>query len=85
MVDDNGILVDREWVMYRDNDRVSRGRTMSNFLSTCKRCLDDFPTDELIWGDRGGHYWVCSDCYQADKIQLCGDHLIDIKTCGCKP
>lgn len=36
---------------------------MSNLLSTCKSCLDDFPTDELIWGDKGGQYWVCESCY----------------------
>lgn len=40
---------------------------MSNLLSTCKKCLDDFPTDELIWGDKGGFYWVCEGCYKGEE------------------
>jgi hypothetical protein len=39
---------------------------MSNILSTCKKCLGDFATDELIWGDKGGHYWVCEVCYAGE-------------------
>lgn len=40
---------------------------MSNVLSTCKKCFGDYPTDDLIWGDKGGHYWVCSDCYEEES------------------
>jgi len=35
---------------------------MSN-VSTCQKCLGDFDTSELIWGDVGGMYWVCVSCY----------------------
>ena len=47
-------------------DERKRAR-VSNLLSTCKRCLSDFPADELVWGDKGGHYWVCAKCYKEDK------------------
>lgn len=33
-------------------------------LSTCKKCLSDFLTEDLVWGDKGGMYWVCSECYE---------------------
>jgi len=57
---------------------------MSNVLSTCKKCFNDFSTDELIWGDKGGQYWVCVDCYESDQRPLCGDHLVPLKSgCGC--
>jgi hypothetical protein len=36
---------------------------ITNELSTCKKCLDDFNTSELVWGDKGGMYWVCLPCY----------------------
>ena len=37
-------------------------------LSTCKKCLNDFPTLDLIWGDRGGHYFVCATCYESEAV-----------------
>ena len=40
---------------------------MLNTLATCKKCLDDFPTDELVWGDKGGWYWVCEKCYKENQ------------------
>ena len=40
---------------------------MLNTLATCKKCLDDFSTDELIWGDKGGWYWVCEKCYEENQ------------------
>ena len=39
---------------------------MSNLLSTCKKCFSDFAIDELIWGDKGGNYWVCEACYAGE-------------------
>jgi hypothetical protein len=40
---------------------------MLNTLATCKKCFDDFSTDELVWGDKGGWYWVCEKCYKEEK------------------
>lgn len=52
--------------------------------ATCKQCNLEFPADWLIWGDKGGMYWVCASCYEAESgIVYCGDCLQDIKICGC--
>jgi hypothetical protein len=32
--------------------------------SKCKECNDDLPFDSLIWGDKGGNYFVCERCYK---------------------
>jgi hypothetical protein len=40
---------------------------ITNDLSTCKACLSDFPREELIWGDKGGFYWVCAECYKGES------------------
>ena len=40
---------------------------MLDTLATCKKCLDDFSIDELVWGDKGGWYWVCEKCYKEDQ------------------
>jgi hypothetical protein len=36
---------------------------ITEVLSTCKSCLKDFATGDLIWGDKGGLYWICESCY----------------------
>ena len=57
---------------------------MSN-LSTCKKCLEDFPTDDLIWGDKGAGYWICADCYATEQSSpICGDCLYLLNTCNCR-
>jgi len=38
MVDGHGILVDRGWTMYRDDDRVPSGWTMSTVYAPCDDC-----------------------------------------------
>ena len=40
---------------------------ISNELSTCKDCLNDFNTSDLIWADRGGMAWLCQDCYNVER------------------
>jgi hypothetical protein len=40
---------------------------ITNDLSTCKACLSDFPTQDLIWGDKGGQYWICTECYKGES------------------
>ena len=39
---------------------------MNSTLSKCKKCFNDFSTDQLIWGDKGNFYWVCESCYEED-------------------
>ena len=43
-------------------------------LSTCAKCSEDYPTDEMFWVDEEpgqpiGHY-----CYNCDSIYVIGDH-----------
>lgn len=41
---------------------------MENTVSTCKKCSMDYYTKDLIWGDKGGLYWVCQNCYEEELI-----------------
>ena len=35
-------------------------------VSECKSCSVDYLTADLIWGDKGGLYWVCENCYKEE-------------------
>jgi hypothetical protein len=48
---------------WRRRCTIQEEKMITNELSTCKKCLDDFNTSELVWGDKGGMYWVCLPCY----------------------
>ncbi len=62
---------------------------MSNLLevTACKSCGDNYFLEDLIWGDKGGQYYICQTCYnhEAQGKYLCGDHLVPVKDCGCRP
>ena len=32
-------------------------------MDKCKECFDELPLEALIWGDKGGMYWICERCY----------------------
>lgn len=31
-------------------------------FATCKECLEDFHTEDMVWGDKGAFYWLCERC-----------------------
>ena len=85
MVDGDRILVDREWVMYWDDDRVSRGWTMNQ--------------DSISWAELAElthatqverfnfctceeqEYFPYLDCPRPEI--MCGDCIRPVTECGC--
>jgi len=51
-----------------------------NTLATCKDCLDDYDTAEMVWL-KG---WTCVTCYRLITTRLCGDCLQPVGNgCNC--
>jgi hypothetical protein len=36
-------------------------------VEPCSNCKDNFFIEDLIWADKGGLFWLCQDCYNAEK------------------
>jgi hypothetical protein len=38
-------------------------------IAPCKKCKRGFIIDNLIWGDKGGHYFICVECYKEEDSE----------------